>query len=173
MITFERLPNEILLIVFSNLSWSELLTSFWSLNTRFNILICSVLSKLDNKLNSSPITIGSGLSYDTCHSVLLPLISHSSLLTSCIRYIHFDEKNSNACDMINEWLFDYEKNTFRFPNLKLLFVTRCLFLKSLVQILPLLFKYQLDELTLTFDEKIIELLTRSDELVSINYHISN
>ena len=87
--------------------------------------------------------------------------------------LHFDETNSNASDIIDEWLFDYEKQIFRFPNLKLLIVTRCLFVKSLMKILPLLIKYQLNELILTFDEDMIESLENSNELLSNNFRISN
>ena len=168
--TLERLPDEVLLIIFSNVSWSELLTSLWSLNTRFDILICSTLSK-----SNSGLIIEPGLSFTRCHSILFPLISRSSSLLTCIERIDIDGTNSNACNLIYEWLFDDDKHIFRFPNLKSLILTQCLLIKPLLKVLPPLIKHQLDELTLTFDREIIELLTesKSNELLSNSFQKSN
>ncbi|CAF2800862.1 unnamed protein product [Rotaria sp. Silwood2] len=91
--TFESLPNEILFIIFCNMSWSDLLRCFWSLNKRLDILICSVFSRINNKQNSGLVFIEPGLSFKKCHSTLLPLICQSSL-SSSIRRIHFDGTNS-------------------------------------------------------------------------------
>ncbi|CAF4141865.1 unnamed protein product [Rotaria sp. Silwood2] len=157
---FESLPNEIFLIIFSNLSWSELLISFWSLNKRFNILICSILSRIDNQFNSGIVINEPGLSISQYYSILFPLIfdsSSSSSVACCIRRIHFDGTNSSACDLINELLFNNDTKILRFPNLKLLVLTRCLLMKPLIENLPFLIKHQLDELMLTLDEDIIEL----------------
>jgi len=169
--TFEKLPNEILLTVLSYFSWSELLTSLWSLDTRFDALICSILSRFNNGL----IIIEPGLSFTKCHSILFPLISRSSSLLTCIQRIHIDGANSNVYDLIYEWLFDDEKHMFRFPNLKSLILTQCLLIKPLLKALPSLIKHQLDELALTFDRDMIKLLrkSKSNELLSINCRSSN
>ncbi|CAF1511904.1 unnamed protein product [Rotaria sordida] len=37
--TFENLSNEIILLIFSEIKWFEMIESFWSLNKRFNSLI--------------------------------------------------------------------------------------------------------------------------------------
>ena len=95
----ETLPNEILLHIFSYLSWFDMLTSLWSLNIRFNSLVCSTLSINDNRLNSG-LLITHGLSYNKCCSILFPLILNSSSLCSSIQRIHFDETNSIACDLM-------------------------------------------------------------------------
>jgi len=172
MITkFETLPNEILLIIFSNFSWIELLTSLWSLKKRFDFLICSILSRIDNQFNNGLVIIEPGISFNKWNSILIP--DSLSFLTSCIQRIHFDGTNSNACDFISEWLYDNEKKILRFPNVKSLILTRCLLVESLIKCLPLLIKYQLDQLTLTFDEDMIELLRNSDELWTMDIYKSN
>jgi hypothetical protein len=64
MITkLEILPNEILCMIFSNLSSIELLTSLWPLNKRFDYLICSFLSRIDNQFNSGLVIVEPGLSF--------------------------------------------------------------------------------------------------------------
>ncbi|CAF4753989.1 unnamed protein product, partial [Rotaria sp. Silwood2] len=77
--TIEALPNEILLCIFSHLEWFDMLTCLWSLNIRFNSLICSILSVNNNLLNSG-LVIKRGLSYNKCCSILFPLILNSSFL---------------------------------------------------------------------------------------------
>ena len=150
-ITIETLPNEILFYIFSHLSWTDLLTSLWSLNVRFNCLVCSTLSINDNQLNSGlVITLGS--SYNNLCSIFFPLILNSSCLSSSIRRIHFDETNSISCDLIYQYLF-YHKKILHFPNLKSLIFTRCGSIESIVDGLSYLIEHQLDQLTLTFDEK--------------------
>ena len=42
--TLESLANEILLNILSYLTWFEMIESFWSINKRFNSLICSIFS---------------------------------------------------------------------------------------------------------------------------------
>lgn len=146
--TIETLPNEILLNTFSYLSWSDMLSSFWSLNMRFNALVCSTLSKNDNSFNSG-LVISSGLSYKKCSTILFPLIFSSSSLCSSIERIHFDGNNSSSYDIFSELLFD-EKNLLRFPNLKSVILTQCESMKSFIKNLSYLIEYQLDNLTLTF-----------------------
>ncbi|CAF1506480.1 unnamed protein product, partial [Rotaria sordida] len=94
---FEILPNEILLHIFSYLEWFDMLISLWSLNIRFNSLVCSILSIYGNRLNNG-LLITHGLSYNKCCSILFPLFLNSSSLSSSIQYIHFDETNSISCD---------------------------------------------------------------------------
>ncbi|CAF4408349.1 unnamed protein product, partial [Rotaria sp. Silwood2] len=157
--TLETIPNEILLMIFSHLSWFELVMSLSSLNKRFDRLICSILSKIDNKSNNGLVIINPGLSYNKCNSILLPLISNPLLpFASCIRRIHFDGTICNAADLSYKWLFDNDKKILHFPNLKSLILTRCLLVEPLIKSLPILIKYQLDELKLTFDKDIITLL---------------
>ena len=169
MITkLERLPNEILFMIFSNLSWSQLLTSFWSLNKRFDLLICSVLARVDRQSNGLLIN-QSDLSFNKISSLLFPFSS----LTSSIRRIHFDETNSNISDSIDECLFDKEKNLFRFPNLQSFILTQCYSIKPFINILPLLVKHQLDELILTFDRDFYRLLRYSSRISKEDLHASN
>jgi hypothetical protein len=165
MITkLEILPNEILSIIFSNLSSIELLTCLWPLNKRFEVLICSFLSRSDNQLNSGLVIVEPGLSFEKFHSIFSSLISNSlSLVTSCIRRIHLDGTNSNVCDLIYEWFYDNKKNASPFPSLKSFILTRCLLTESLIKTLSKLIKYQLDELTLTFDQDENELLNNLNE----------
>jgi hypothetical protein len=172
--TFERLPNEILWIVFSNFSWSELLSSLWSLNKRFDVLICSILSRIDSQSNSGLVIIEPGLSFNKYQSILFPLIFHSSFsLAFYIRRIHFDGTYCSASDLSYEWLFDNDKKVLRFPNLKSLTHTRCLLVEPLIKSVPLLIKHQLNELTLTFDKDMIELVRDSDDSSAMNLHKSN
>ncbi|CAF4968342.1 unnamed protein product, partial [Rotaria sp. Silwood1] len=151
----ETIPNEILLHIFSYLSWFDMLTSLWSLNMRLNSLVCSILSINNNRLNSG-ILITHGLSYNKCCSILFPLILNSSSVYSSIRRIHFDDNNSISSDLCYEWLFN-DKNILRFPNLKSLILIRCGSIESVVQSLFYLIKHQLDELTLTFDQHVPKL----------------
>src|SRR5205814_62583 len=105
MTKMETLPNEILLYILSYLECFDMLTSVWSLNIRFNSLICSILSINDNRLNSG-LHIPHGLSYNKCCSILFPLIFNSSSLCSSIQRIQFDGTNSISSDLCYEWLFD-------------------------------------------------------------------
>lgn len=152
IIRLEILPNEILLHILSYLQWFDILTSFWSLNTRFNSVVCSILSINDNQLNSG-LLITSGLSYEKCSTILFPLIYNSSSLASSIRRIHFDGTNSIACNLISEWLFN-EKKILRFPNLKSLILTQCGLIESAIQSLSYLVQHQLDELTLKSNDQV-------------------
>jgi hypothetical protein len=147
----ETLPNEILLRIFSHLTWSDMLTSLWSLNIRFNTLVCSTFSISDNLLNTGLLFTEQGLSYNKCCSILLPLILKSPSLYYSIQRIHFDGTNSIACDLSYEWLFN-DKKILRFPNLKSLILTRCGLIEPVIQSLFHLIEHQIDELTLTFDE---------------------
>ncbi|CAM4966703.1 unnamed protein product [Rotaria socialis] len=149
----ESLPNEILRHIFYHLSWSDMLTSLWSLNIRFNSLVCSILSRSDQTSNSG-ILITRGLSYNKYYSILFPLIINSLSLSSSIQRIHFDETNSISCDLIYEWLFN-EKKIFHFPNLKSFILTQCGSIEPAVLCLSYLIEHQLDELTLTFDQEMI------------------
>jgi len=152
---FEHLPNELIFLIFSNISWSDILLSFWSLNKRFDELICSFLSKVNDKENPGFVFIEAGLSFEKCQKILFPLIFQSSSLLSSIHRLHFDGTNSNSFDLINELLFDNnERKSFHFSNLKSLILTRCLLSKSLINTLLFLIKYQLNELTLILDKEV-------------------
>ncbi|CAF5219902.1 unnamed protein product, partial [Rotaria magnacalcarata] len=145
--TIETLSNEILLYIFSHLSWTDLLTSLWSLNIRFNSLVCSTLSVNSNLLNTGLVfTLGS--SYNKLHSTLFPLLLNSSSLSSCIQRIHFDERNSIVRDCVYQWLFNDKEIIF--PNLKSLILTQCRLKEPLIESLVYLIERQLDELILSF-----------------------
>ncbi|CAF4466902.1 unnamed protein product [Rotaria socialis] len=131
-----------------------MLPSLWSLNIRFNSLICSILSINNNLLNSG-LVIARGLSYNKCCSILFPLILNSSPLSSSIQRIHFDGRNSSASDLCCEWLFN-DENLLHFPNLKSLVLTQCGSIRSIVQTLLHLIQYQLDNLTLTFGNNVLQ-----------------
>ncbi|CAF5014013.1 unnamed protein product, partial [Rotaria sp. Silwood1] len=111
----EILPNEILVHIFSCLTWDNMLTSLWSLNARFNSLICLTLSINDNRLTNG-LVIAYGLSYNKCCSILFPLILNSSSLCSSIQRIHFDGINSMSSDLCYQLLFN-NKNILHFPHL--------------------------------------------------------
>ncbi|CAF1145748.1 unnamed protein product [Rotaria sordida] len=147
--SIETLPNEILHCILSYLEWFDMLTSFWSLNIRFNSLVRSIISINDNRLNTG-LRITSDLPYNKCSSLFL-LILKSSSLSSSIQRIHFDETNSIASDLIYEWLFNHN-NILNFPNLKSLILIRCGSIEPVVRSLFYLIEHQLDELTLTFDD---------------------
>ncbi|CAF1348708.1 unnamed protein product [Didymodactylos carnosus] len=125
-----------------------MLISFWSLNIRFDSLVCSIVAINDSRLNSG-LVFTCDLSYNKYSTILFPLISNSALFSS-IRRIHFDGRNSSTYDLCYEWLFS-DENILRFPNLKSLILTRCGSRKSIFQSLPYLIEHQLDELTLTFE----------------------
>ena len=131
-----------------------MLISFWSLNIRFDSLICTILSINDNRLNSG-LVFTCGLSYNQYSTRLFPLISNSSSIVSSIRRIHFDGRSSSAYDLCYEWLFT-DENIPRFPNLKSLILTECGTTNSILQSLPYLIEHQLDELTLTFDAELFQ-----------------
>ena len=142
----ETLPNEVLLYIFSHLSWFDMLISLWSLNIRFNSLVCSTLSINDNQLTL-------GLSYHKC-SALFQLILKSSFLRSSIQQVHCDEENSMTSDNIYQWLLN-DKKILYFPNLKSLSLIRCQgFTEPAFQCLFHLIENQLDEFALTFGEAI-------------------
>jgi len=150
----EILPNEILLNIFCYLSWDEILISLWSLNKRFNSLIYSIFS-----INKNGIIFNkSDFSYKTLSSILLPRIFNSSLsLNLNIKCIHFDESYLIPLDFICKYFFSTDdQQANRFPNLKSFHITRGIISQSLIQILSLLIRNQLDQLTLTFHEDIYE-----------------
>ncbi|CAF2720610.1 unnamed protein product [Rotaria sp. Silwood2] len=167
---FETLPNEILLNIFCYLSWDKILISFWLLNGRINSLIYSIFSRDKYEISFDQLD----LSYKKFSLFLLPLISNSSSLSSLFKYIHFDGTNSNSYNVIYEFIF-YNNNTQNlcFPNLKSLKITRCLLSQSLIQTLSLLIRNQLDQLTLTFDEEMIELIRKPEKPWRIAPHASN
>jgi hypothetical protein len=157
---FERLPNEIFLDIFSYLSWDKILISLWSINRRINSLICSIFSIEKNGI----VFYQSDLSYKILSSILLPLISNSLYLSSLIKHIHFDGTYSNSYNIINQCVYyNNDKQILSFPNLKSLKITRCLLSQSLIQTLSLLIQYQLEQLTLTFDKDIVNLIVNSQE----------
>ncbi|CAF4964226.1 unnamed protein product, partial [Rotaria sp. Silwood1] len=170
---FETLPNEILIIIFSYLSWLEMLDSLWSLHNRINYLICSVVSIGNDKQKSGIIIKESGLSYNKCYSKFISLLNHSSSLTFCssIRNMCFDGTNSMACDINYEWIFqnNNEKKILHFSNLKSLIVTRCWLSESLIENLSLLIQNQLENLTLVFDTEMFNYFPYEKRLVEKNY----
>ncbi|CAF2052473.1 unnamed protein product [Rotaria magnacalcarata] len=151
--SIEALPNEILLKILSYLSWYDMLTSLWSLNIRFDYLACSSFS-IDRKLSNTGLVFALGLSYNK-FARLFPLILECPSLCSSIQRIHFNETNSIACDLMYELLFN-DKKILHFPNLKSLIVTKCQPMEPIIQCFSYLIEHQLDELTLTFDERMIK-----------------
>jgi hypothetical protein len=171
MITrMETLPNEIFLHIFSYLSLFDMLTSLWSLNFRFNSLVCSAVSTNDNILNTG-LAITRDLSYNKCCSILSLILNSSSLLRS-IQHIHFDEITSTACGLIYEWLFNDNK-ILRFCNLKSLIINRCEPTKPVIQSLSCLIEHQLDELTLTIDKQMFRRKCYVEEHLSMISDIGN
>ncbi|CAF4959792.1 unnamed protein product, partial [Rotaria magnacalcarata] len=163
-ISIETLPNEILHRILSYQSWFDMLTSFWSLNVRFDSLVRSIISLNVNRLNTG-LRITSDLAYNKC-STLFSLILKSSSLSSSVQRIHFDETNSIASDLIYEWLFNHN-SVLNFPNLKSLILIRCGSIEPVVRSLLYLIEHQLDELTLTFDDTMF-----TDEYIHIRENSS-
>ncbi|CAM4768236.1 unnamed protein product [Rotaria magnacalcarata] len=75
------------------------------------------------------------------------------IVSSSIQRIHFDGTNSISSDLCYQWLFN-DKNVLRFLHLKSFILTRCGSIEPVIQSLVYLIKYQLNELTLTFDKQI-------------------
>ncbi|CAF1434190.1 unnamed protein product [Rotaria sordida] len=160
----EKFPNEILLNIFSYLSWDDMLISLWSLNERINSLVCSIFSISKNGI----IVNKPGLSYRTFSSILLPLICNSLSLSSSIKYIHFSGINSSSCDLINICFF-YNINKQRiFPNLRSLYITECSLSQTLIQTLSMLIQHQLNHLTLILDKDAFNLSEDSQKHLCIS-----
>ncbi|CAM4786287.1 unnamed protein product [Rotaria magnacalcarata] len=150
----EILPNEVFFNIFSHLSWNEILTSFWSLNERFNSLVCSTFS-----MNQTGIIIRqTNLSYKIFLTKLFPLISNCSFLINSIRHIHFDGSNSNSYDFFNQ-----NGNIHNYPNLKSLVLNQIYLSELLIENLCLLIQYRLKELTLILDEDIFKVFRLEDK----------
>lgn len=151
---FEIIPNEILLNIFSYLSWIEILESFWSLNERFNSIVCS--SFLMNK--NGIILNRPGISYKKLSSILFPLINNSLQFSSSIKHIHIDGENSLFYDTICEYILSNNDNkqNMKFLNLKSLYINQCFLSQSLSETLCFLIQNQLEELRLSFDKDLFE-----------------
>ncbi|CAF4649233.1 unnamed protein product, partial [Rotaria sp. Silwood2] len=143
------LANEILLNILSNLTWFEMIESFWSINKRFNSLVCSIFSINYGRNKSGIIISETDLSLNKYQSILLTIISNSTLSAS-IQRIYIDGAKSVFFDLISEWIF--QENLIHFINLKSLILTRCYLTEILINNLSLLVQYQLDELILTIDD---------------------
>ncbi|CAF1204286.1 unnamed protein product [Rotaria magnacalcarata] len=137
-----------------------MLISLWPLNERTNFVICLIFSKDNHGI----IFNQTDLSYKRFSEILLPLICKSSLLSSVVKYIHFDGINTSSYNLISQSFFSNTDNkTFYFPNLKPLEVTQCLLSQSLIKTFSLLIHYQLDQLTLRLDECMIEFIRDPDD----------
>ncbi len=131
-----------------------MLTSFWSLNKRFNTLICSTFS-----MNQTGIVINqTGLSYTRFSSEFLPLISNCPSLISSIRRIHLDGTNSNSYDF-----FTNNRYTLHYYHLKSLILTRCYLSELLIENLYFLIEYRLTKLTLILDEQIFDVFQSEEQ----------
>jgi hypothetical protein len=151
--TLENLPNEILLGILSNIKWFEMIESFWSLNQRFNSLICLKISMNKNQINITKRSV----SFNRCHSIILSRICNLSSFFACVQSINIDGTNSNCCDVISQWIF--HENILRFVNLKRLVLTECYVTETLIYNLSLLIQDQLDELILKFDKDIFQMFS--------------
>ncbi|CAF3817559.1 unnamed protein product [Rotaria sp. Silwood1] len=139
-------------------------------NRRMNSLIYSIFSIDKYEISFNQLD----LSYKKFSLFLLPLICNSSYLSSLFKYIHFDGINSNSYNVIDEFLFyNNDKQNLCFSNLKSLTITRCLLSQSLIQTVSLLIRNHLDQLTLTIDEEMIELIRKPEEPFRIAPHASN
>jgi hypothetical protein len=129
-----------------------------------------ILSTNGNQYNSGLIFTQPGLSFSKWYSTLFPLIFHlsSPVFGTYIKCIHFDGTNSSVCDLSYEWLFQdnssNDEKILRYPNLKSLALTRCLLIEPLLKTLPLLINNQLNVLTLSFDEELIDVAWKKREL---------
>lgn len=148
----EILSDELLLLIISYLSWDEVLSSFWLINTRINSLICEAFSSYKSRIIFDQF----GLSHQTFSSSLLARICYSTALTSSIKSLYLDGSTSIFV-FIDQYIF-YHKNDFTFslPNLKSLYINNCSPSPSIFQTLSRLIRYQLDHLTLIIHEDISE-----------------
>ncbi|CAF1278938.1 unnamed protein product [Rotaria sordida] len=139
----EILPNEIFFNIFSHLLWNDILTSFWSLNKRFNSLIC-----LNFSINNCGIIINkTSLSYKIFLSKLFPLISNCSSLINSIRHIHLDGRCPNSYEFINK-----NRCIYNYPNLKSFVLDRFYLSELLINNLCFLIQGQLNKLTMILDK---------------------
>ncbi|CAF4259387.1 unnamed protein product [Rotaria sordida] len=152
--TLESLANEILLNILSNLTWFEMIESFWSINKRFNSLVCSIFSINYGRNKSGIIISETDLSLNKYQLILLSILSNSNLSIS-IQRIYIDGAKSVFFDLISKWIF--QENLIYFINLKSLILTRCFLSEILINNLSLLIQYQLDELILTIDKDSLEM----------------
>jgi hypothetical protein len=151
--TLENLPNEILMDVLSNMKWFEMIESFWSLNQRFNSLICLKISMNKNQIHITKRSV----SFNRCHSIILSRICNLSSFFACVQSININGTDSNCCDVISQWIF--HNNILRFINLKRLTLTECCLTEILIYNLSLLIQNQLDELILKFDKDIFKVFS--------------
>ncbi|CAF5097857.1 unnamed protein product, partial [Rotaria sp. Silwood1] len=88
--------------------------------------------------------------------------------------VPFARTNSDTYNVVDEFLFyNNDKQNLCFSNLKSLKITRCLLSQSLIQTVSLLIRNHLDQLTLTIDEEMIELIRKPEEPCRIASHASN
>ncbi|CAF1294619.1 unnamed protein product [Rotaria sordida] len=150
----EILPNEIFFNIFSHLLWNDILTSFWSLNKRFNSLIC-----LNFSINNCGIIINkTSLSYKIFLSKLFPLISNCSSLINSIRHIHLDGRCPNSYEFINK-----NRCIYNYPNLKSLVLDRFYLSELLINNLCFLIQGQLNKLTMILDEDVCTIFESEEE----------
>ena len=146
----EKLPNELLLMIFAHFSWDELLTSVWSLNHRLNSLICAMFASSERGITVD----GSGLSYRRDVPRLSSPFLQSAALCASVRHLHLNGLNSMSHDLFDQWLF--QKNELRarvrFPNLKSIRLSRCFLSEALMKSVAVLIGGKLTDLRLDIDE---------------------
>ena len=143
----EILPNELFFFIFSYLSWNEILTSFWSINERFDFLVCSAFTT-----NQTGILINqTGLSYKIFSSKFFQSITNCPSFISAVRRVHLDGRYSNGCEFYN-----HTRPILQYPNLQSLILTQCYLSESLIDNLSWLIEHRLNALTLILDEDIFD-----------------
>ena len=154
--TLEKLPNEILLSIFSYLTWDEILVSLSKINRRFDCIIRTLFSSRVIKFTFDYLNC----SYAAFSSTLIPLLFDSSMsFYTMIESVHFDEWKSVSFDFCHQLLFlDCNEQAIFFPNLESLSIYRCLISIPLLQTLSSLIQYQLNHLTLKFDHDAVRVL---------------
>ncbi|CAF3097464.1 unnamed protein product [Rotaria sp. Silwood2] len=150
----EILLNEIFFNIFSHLLWNDILTSFWSLNKRFNSLIC-----LNFSINNCGIIINkTSLSYKIFLSKLFSLISNCSSLINSIRHIHLDGTCPYNYEFINK-----NRYIYNYSNLKSLILDRFYLSELLINNLCSLIQGQLNKLTMILDEDVFTVFESEKE----------
>jgi hypothetical protein len=107
--TLECLSNEIILLIFSEIRWFEMIESFWSLNTRFNSLIC-----LKFLINSNEIVISERcVSFN--HEKVLRFVNLKKLiLTECYFTLRLIENLSLLIQyQLDELILTFDKDIFK------------------------------------------------------------
>ncbi|CAF0880525.1 unnamed protein product [Rotaria sordida] len=153
--TFENLSNEIILLIFSEIKWFEMIESFWSLNKRFNSLIYFKFS-----INRNEIIINKRCLSFNYKKILRFVNLKKLILNECYLTLRLIENLSLLIEyQLDELILTFDDDIFK----------SCLLEKT-----PRMFRYdQESKLTLMFREFVHKLLSDKCKLISLDLDMSN